>query len=265
MPAWPCKNSLVIAVLLTLDFGGLPPSSAQQTVTPSKARVHVPFVGCKSAGQAGLVDAPTGPEKVIQIAPKPTRKLAYYKSGVSPGVLAPLGWSCFGIYGSGGAETFVAPGTIDSDAVFAGKWEHLTGPAVEVDFRNGGTSGRDSVARVIARVFPKYRAFVQGVLELFDGVYPEVAYGPYPTDNLVYKGDRLVEFRTPPNSEGLGTMTSRLEPNEQPIQGVATLVGEMPEVSLLLLTVRLPPEMNELKPAIIQQLERQAATSERRN
>jgi hypothetical protein len=263
MPAWPCKNSFVTTVLLTSAFGGLRPSSAQQT--PSKARVRVPFVGCNSAGQAGLKEAPTGLQKVVQIAPKPAHKLGYYESAVSPGILAPRGWSCFGVYGSGGAETFVAPEPIDTDAVFAGKWQHLTGPAVEVDFRYGGTSGRDSVARVIARVFPKYKAFVQGVLELFDGVYPDVAYGPYPTDTLVYRGDRLVEFRTPANSEGLGTMTSRLEPNEQPIQGVATLVGEMPEVSLLLLTVRLPPEMNELKPAIIQQLERQAATSERRN
>jgi hypothetical protein len=39
----------------------------------------------------------------------------------------------------------------------------------------------------------------------------------------------------------------------------------MPEVNLLLLTVRLPPEMNALKPAIIQQLELQAPTSDPRN
>jgi hypothetical protein len=149
MPAWPSNNRLVTAVLLTLAFGGLRPSCAQQTVTPTKARVRVPFVGCNSAGQAGLKEAPTGLQKVVQIAPKPARKLGYYESAVSPGVLAPRGWSCLGIYGSGGAETFVAPGPIDSDAVFVGRWQHLTGPAVEVDFRYGGTSGRDSLATVI--------------------------------------------------------------------------------------------------------------------
>ena len=100
------------------------------------------------------------------------------------------------------------------------------------------------------------------MLELFD--YPDITYGPYPTDKLLYKGDRLVEYRTPPNSEGLGTMTSRLKPNDQPIQGVATLVGEMPEVSLLLVAVRIPPEMNALNPAIFLELEREAAEGELR-
>lgn len=135
---------------------------------------------------------------------------------------------------------------------------------VEVDFLYGGTSGRDAVARVIARVFPKYEAFVQGVLEMFERVYPDLTYRPYPTDKLLYDGDRVVEYRRQPNSEGLGTMTSRLKPNQQPIDGVATLVGEMPEVNLLLLTVRLPPEMNVLKPVIIHQLEREAAAGQPR-
>jgi hypothetical protein len=174
------------------------------------APVRVPFVGCKSGGQAGPVEAPREPEKVIEIDPKLAQKLAYYKSGFSPGVLAPRGWSCFGEYGSGGDETFVTPGSMDSNGFFSGDWRNLTGPGVEVDFRYGGTSGRDEVARVIARVFPKYKAFVQGVLEMFERVYPDLTYGPYPTDKLLYDGDRLVEFRTQPNSEGLGTMTSRL-------------------------------------------------------
>jgi hypothetical protein len=257
MPAWTWKNTLYLAVLPISIVGAFRICSAQQTTYLSKGLVRVPFVGCKSDGQVGPAEPPNDTKKVIEIDPKLARNLAYYESGATHGVLAPRGWFCFGLYGSGGDELFVAPGPIDRSTFFAGNWRNLTGPAVEVDFRYGGTSGRDSVAGVIARVFPNYRAFVLDVVGLFDDL--DLTYGPYPSDTLLYKGDRLVEFRTAPNSDGLGTITSRLEPNEQPIDGVATLVGEMPEVNLLLLSVRLPADLNALKPAIIQQLEREAA------
>ena len=58
---------------------------------------------------------------------------------------------------------------------------------------------------------------MQRVLEMFDY---SVTYGPYATDNMVYRSDRLVKYRTPPNTEGLGTIHSGLRPNDLPIDGV---------------------------------------------
>ena len=55
-----------------------------------------------------------------------------------------------------------------------------------------------------------------------------MVFGPYSSDELVYKSDRVVEYRTPPRLEGLGTITSRLKPSDRPIGGVATLLGELP-------------------------------------
>ena len=155
MRAWTWNGTVFSTLVLTLALGGLRPRAAQPRETPKNALVRVPFVGCNSGGQAGPVEAPTEREKILQIDPKLARKLAYYKSGASPGVLAPRGWLCFGLYGSGGNETFVTPGPID---FFSDNWRNLMGQAVEVDFRNGGTSGRDSVARVNRTSFPEIQS-----------------------------------------------------------------------------------------------------------
>src|SRR5262245_1162119 len=77
--------------------------------------VMVPFVGCKSDGQVGPLDAPDGVEQGVRVSAEAASKLAYYKSE-NLGVLAPRGWFCFGTYGSGGYGIFVAPTPID--------WEH---------------------------------------------------------------------------------------------------------------------------------------------
>jgi hypothetical protein len=81
---------------------------------------------------------------------------------------------------------------------------------------SGEMSGRFSVAQVIARIFPKQIEFTERVIK--EGTEPasDFPFGPYPKDKLTYRSDRVVEFRTPPHSEGLGTqlgftqMTSRL-------------------------------------------------------
>jgi hypothetical protein len=56
-------------------------------------------------------------------------------------------------------------------------------------------------------------------------------------------------------TDGLGTH-SRLQKNADLIGGVAILVG--PEPSLVFLATRLPLDMNDLTPLIIQQTERDA-------
>lgn len=220
------------------------------TSPPKKPVVRVPFVACKADGQVGPLPLPREVDKIIQANPDVAGRLAYYQSGVSMGVLAPRGWSCQGVYGSSGSAFVVTPEPI------ALRWP-LLGPVVEVDSTSGGTSGRFEVATVVARVFPKYVAFVQQVIDLFDFVKPQIAYGPYPTDTLVYKDERTVEYRTPPNKNGLGTITGRLGEDSDWIDGVAMLEGETPD--LLLLSVRLPADMSTLVPQIIHHLELEAS------
>lgn len=96
---------------------------------------------------------------------------------------------------------------------------------------------------MIARVFPSHRYFVRKVIA--EGIEPtsDFPFGPYPKDTLIYKNKELVEYQTPPQTEGLGTQ-SRLLENTDPIHGVAMLVGlaKEGEPGLLFLAVRLPSE-----------------------
>ena len=230
-----------------------PLSSYAQTKAPN---VSVPFVGCKSDGQVGPVEVPVASSKTVAVSPDAAKQLAYYKAGVGEGVLAPRGWYCFALYGSGGDQLYVSPSPIRSGDLFSTKDAGFTGPAIELSHRFGDTMGRFGVARVIARVFPAYKLFVKGVMEMFDEPESEYAWGPYPTDTLNYTGKSVVEFRTPQQTEGLGT-DSFLKKNGEPIVGVAMLVGETPD--LLMLSIRLGPGREGLTSAIIAQVERDGA------
>jgi hypothetical protein len=209
--------------------------------------VRVPFVGCPADGQVGPVEAPKGSDQVVQVPKRAAQRLAYYQA-FGYGVLAPRGWYCFGTYGSGGSTLFMSSlpikGTLNQNP--AG----LAGPAEAVSRTDGGTGGRFEVAQVIARVFPARKAYVEGVAS---EVEPAIAFtfGPYPGDKLIVQTDRLVQFQTASHSEGLGTM-SRLKADDDPIEGVAILEGKTPD--LLMLRVRLPRELRDLAPVIIQDL-----------
>jgi hypothetical protein len=211
--------------------------------------VRVPFVGCGADTQLDPVEPPKGTDKVVQIGARRARRLAYYKAEVTSAVIAPVGWYCYGIIGSGGFSLFISPRPIN--ALFGPGWRGVEGPSVEVDEIFGGTSGRFDVAQVLARVFPKQRAFVQSVIDSFDQPANTYTFGPYPKDKLIVQSDRLVQFQTAPHSEGLGTL-NRLQANDDPIDGVAMLQGETPD--LLILRVRLPRELRALTPTIIHDL-----------
>jgi hypothetical protein len=252
-------SGLLVVLTISLPpslFGQTKPLSSDEKTPISR----VPFVGCKSDGQVGPVPPPTEVEKTVELDPSVAQKLTYYESGVSRGVLAPRGWFCFGVYGSSGSAFLVTPEPIDSLSGL--KWP-ITGPVVEVDSTSGGTSGRFEVAKVVARVFPQYKAFVQRVIDLFDFFEAEITYGPYPTDTLTYRGERTVEYRTPPNMKGLGTISGRLGEDSDPIEGVAVAIVEGETPDLLLLSVRLPTEMRFLTPQIISHLEREARNNPR--
>lgn len=219
------------------------------------ASVRVPFVGCESDGQVGPLKAPYAQGEAVPIPGGVAQRLAYYKAETGFGVLAPRGWHCFGTYGSGGSTLYVTPGSINSADLFSSNWKGFEGPAIEVSFAYGGTSGRFVVAETIARVFPAHSSFVRSVIS--EGIQPASSFpsGPYPGDRLTYRSKEIVEFKTPANSEGLGTK-SRLKKGSRPICGVAILVGR--DINLLQLSMRLTPEANDLSQVIVQQIEREA-------
>jgi hypothetical protein len=220
--------------------------------------VRVPFVGCASDGQVGPMDAPQGVSMSFPISPTAAKQLAFYQSANGPGVLGPRGWHCFGTYGSSGDATFISPEAIDDGRIMGSNWKGFSGPAIEFSRRFGDTSGRFDVAGIMARVFPGHEQFVQRVVAE-KGLVQSFESGPYPADKLTYRGKNkdMVEFKTPPNSKGLGTEASMLQPNSSPVSGVAILFGSTPD--LLLLQVRLPAELQPLANDIIHQTELGAA------
>lgn len=217
------------------------------------AQVAVPFVGCRSDGQQGPQPAPTGKSKQVQVDSATAAALAFYQSEGDLGILAPRGWYCFGTYGSSGATLMISSQPIDASKIFSGSWLGLPEWAMVFSESYGDTSGRFTVGEVIARVFPAYRSYVTELTK--DPDFPPTPTVPYPNDTLTYKTKSIVEYRTPPHAKGLGTR-SWLKPSENPIEGVAMLVGQAP--NLRLLSVRLPPAISPLTTVIIHQFERDA-------
>ena len=159
------RQILLASLVFCAAFAETRPALAQTkgTAAPVKtATVTVPFVGCASDGQAGPQAAPSGKSLTVTIPAGVAQRLAYYKAEYSAGVLAPRGWHCFSTYGSNGASLFVSPEPMDSKTLLSLDWKGFTGPAIQISVSDGGTSGRFEVAKVIARVFPEYKAFAQG-------------------------------------------------------------------------------------------------------
>jgi hypothetical protein len=244
-----------LAVIFAIAAGSLIAQQPNGTA-PSLGQtpVSVPFVGCRSDGQAGPNEAPEGKSTPVALSPKEADGLAYYSDSSAPGtgVLAPRGWYCFGTYGSGGASLFVSSQPLDAADIFSQSWSGLRGPAIELNWSNGGGSGMISVAPVVARVFPAYKWIALSYERGFD---QKLTFGRYPSDILSYKSDSVVEFTTPAKANGLGTQFS-LKKNSSPIHGVAIL--DRNTFDLVVLSVRLPSNLTRLASAIVRQLERDA-------
>lgn len=241
---------LVGAAVFVLRYQGPDQTTSRST---GNVATHVPFVGCPADGQGGPVDPPQRKDKVVSMPAVLVQDVAYYSAGDS-GVLAPRGWYCFETYGSGGTSLFIAPSQLDSSILFSDTWPGFTGPAIEYSVTSTDTSGRFAGAKTIARVFPAHMDFVKKVEA--EGIDVDAPYlvGPFPNDTLKYLNNDAVEYMTPPNETGLGTL-SRLKVNGSPITGIAIL--HLERGSLLQLSVRLPDDMAGLRPVIIQELERE--------
>ena len=222
----------------------------------SGATSQIPFVGCKSDGQVGPLASPKGKAKAIGISSGDADQLAYYKAENGFGILAPRGWYCFSTYGSNGSSLFVSPDPINDKELFTSDWKGFSGPAIQVSVAAGDTSGRFTVAKTIARVFPERMEFVRDVVS--EGIEPASSFPttPYATDTLQRLGKNIVEFETPASTRGLGTQ-SRLAINSSPIRGVVILFGEEP--NLVQLSMRLPSRYQSLGRAIVRQLEMETA------
>ncbi len=261
MAAMKARWLFLAFLALCAGFAGTRTAFAQtnSTAPPAQsATVTVPFVGCASDGQAGPQPAPSGKSLVVAIPAGLAQRLAYYRAEYGIGVLALRGWNCFSIYGSNGASLFVSPDPIDSKARFSLDWKGFAGQVIQLSEFDGGTSGRFEVAKVIARVFPAYKAFAQNVIA--DGIEPasDFPFGPYPKDKLTYRGKNIVEFETPENTQGLGT-DSRLQMNASPISGVAIVSGE--DTDLIQLSACFSGPDRDLIPFIIRQIESEEANS----
>ena len=243
---------------IILALSAPPPLFAQTSgvaANPQRTAVSVPFVGCASSGQIETLEAPKGISKSVPISPRDAEALAYYESADGIGLLAPRGWFCEGASGSGGSALFLSPKPIHHSL---SGWEGLEGTAIEINHMSGENSGRYEVAEIMARVFPEYRAFARRVWEDIDLPLPS---GPYPKDTLTYISKTIVEFKTPPQTEGLGNFHSWLKKSGTPIQGAAILIVDpqnpIPSSArLVLLSVRFPPDLARLTPTIIRYVER---------
>ena len=90
------------------------------------------------------------------------------------------------------ANLFVTPDPIDPKAPFSDSWKGFSGQAIDISYVVGGTSGRFEIAKIIARVFPEYKAFAENVIA--EGLEPagDFPFGPYPNDKLTYRSKSML-------------------------------------------------------------------------
>jgi len=245
------RVAAVVALAVVSPFGLF-----AQSAKAGAGMVVVPFVGCRSDGQTGPRDAPAGGAVEVAATAAEAKQLAYYRSAEGYGVLAPRGWQCFAIYGSDGGGLYVSPAPLSAANFLGAGAKPLEGEVVAMTEALGDTSGRFEVAKVMARVFPERRKFVEGVIG--EGIEPASAFpfGPYAADRLTYQSSGMVEYRTAANSEGLGTVP-RIAKDKEAISGVAALVGATPD--LMLAAVRLKASEAGLTVVIVRQAEREAS------
>jgi len=212
------------------------PSTARAKSPPPGARdpsprpkVAVPVVGCPSEGQVGPLPAPEPATRDVALSPDIASQVSFYQAEMFPPLLAPRGWACSAAYGSDGSTMLIEPSANRGEPAEAGP---LTGPAVFGSAWTGITSGREVVAELQTLIFAQ----------------------PHPEDRLVQRHSRFVEYTTPAGTIGLGTEQSPLEPGPLPVHGAVRIVGPSSEPEAHFLAVRLPPDLDRVTRAIIDQM-----------
>lgn len=80
---------------------------------------------------------------------------------------------------------------------------------------------------------------------------------PYSKDAIIFQSARAARYTTAPNAVGVGT-GGVIKPNADPVDGIAILLGEALEEEIpdvLQVNLRLPRDLNVLKPHILRQAE----------
>lgn len=244
--ALPVGPVVVLAVLAVA--GPVWPAAREDGVT-------VPFVGCRSDGQAGPVPAPRPRKITVTGNTEALGQLAYYTVG-GLGVLAPRGWHCFGIYGSSGDKLFVYPDKIEESSFFGPSERKFSGPVLSLAITDADGSGSHQVAEVVDAVLPAFRANFSHVLQEMKESREPAQRLSVREDTLVRKSERSVEFVTPPHSAGLGTWGRWLAASALPTNGLVFL-GDA-SMRLVHLSVRLPKGQQWLIPTILAEAEKVA-------
>jgi hypothetical protein len=228
---------------------------------PAAEAASVPFIGCKSDGQTGPLEVPKGKPKIVDLRASGASEFAWYE-GPGQGVLGPRGWSCAFVYGSSGSALLVRPEPFPDGGIIDHFEPGSSGFAVEIDVRDGTSSGRFIVANLISRAFPLFRNFAKEVRDLEPDLNIVLPAGPFAKDKLTYRSSRMVEFETPARREGLGTEFSFLRPSSTSIRGVAILIGDGVQntPSALVVTTRLPASLRRLAPSIVREAEQESTT-----
>jgi hypothetical protein len=210
---------------------------------------EIPTVGCAVDGETGVIAAPAKGTRNLEIDQASADGLAYYESRDSVPVLAPRGWKCLAYYSDAGATLVVA-----RDAAPQPGTKQIDGPAVVLHLYNAKTSGAFGVADYLARLFPdEGKAFIHDqIVVARGGELSTYKFGPYPTDKLDFTAPLRVSFETPAERDGIGTV-ELLSPSPLPVSG---LVDYRKPVGLMfVLEMRLPADLDGLKPAIAQEVE----------
>ena len=202
--AW---NNIHVQYFILFFIVGIQPGVADSKITEP-----VPFVACEEDGQVGILNPPPHSSNQVFLPIPLARELSLYATADIE-VLAPRGWSCFGRYGSSGAQIMVSKLQYKASDSFGSSFR-VAGPAVEYVVVSGETSGRFAMLIIISRVFPSEMAFVDQTTAEYPEFRQSLHFGPYPDDQLHYIDPRRLEFHTPGNTEGLG-------PVDKPIQAAA--------------------------------------------
>lgn len=234
-------------------------SSAPQLANAGSAagkvlrEVDVPVVVCPVDGQVGQQTPNKEPRSIRTTIPEGQASHLVYYRGLqgheNVHVLAPRGWRCIGLYGSSGDTAFIVPPNVNPL-----QKDRFRGPAIEVRFRHGGTSGRTSVADTAGPLFPVAGQFIDEVEANFPST-EKYRRTPWPNEQVTRISERLLTFFDPPSVTGTGSQ-GRLAPSRLPIQGVVAFTEES---NLWSLAVRLDEVDAALGPTILADFQALAA------
>jgi hypothetical protein len=220
------------------------------TLADARASELVPYVGCPGFTQGDPDEFPTSGEPVAVPFPKRiAEKMAIYASHEGT-VLAPRGWECSAMRGTGTGTLFVVPP--------AGSPAALKGASVRLSDSPGDSYPASVTIAGYRTVFSQTESGRRSRGNGRTRADKARAVGSPISQGRSAVQERVLEFLTPPDQRGLGT-TLRSEDSPSPLPTYGVLAIDMPAWELNaagIVAVRLPPELLFLRRAILEHFER---------